>query len=244
MPSKTLPLKTIPPKTIGVLAGAFNPLTRAHVALLEAGRSMVDEVICAVPAAYPHKRLEGATPEERIAMLERAAEASAVSYRVLTTQGGLFIDIARELRRAHPHASIEFLCGRDAAERVLGWDYGPGHSVERMLDEFGLLVAARQGEYIAPAHLSRRIRTLPMVRGYDDHSSTEVRRRIAAGEPWEHLVPPAIADLVRGIYAPAGITPSKPPRRAGLARHPPAAAPPAPPQKTRSGTESPRDTGR
>ena len=31
----------------------------------------------------------------------------------------------------------------------------------------------------------------------EEISSTEVRRRIAAGEPWEDLVPPAIAPLIR-----------------------------------------------
>jgi nicotinamide-nucleotide adenylyltransferase len=30
-------------------------------------------------------------------------------------------------------------------------------------------------------------------------SSTDIRRRMAAGEPWEHLVPPAVADLVRAL---------------------------------------------
>lgn len=129
-------------------------------------------------------------------MLERAKDG----YEVVVTEGGLFIEIARELRRARPEAEIHFLCGRDAAERVLTWDYGAPGAVERMLDEFGLLVAARLGEFSPPAHLSSRVRPLAMAGGFDDHSSSEVRRRIAAGEPWEHLVPESIVDLVRRIY--------------------------------------------
>jgi nicotinic acid mononucleotide adenylyltransferase len=183
-------------RSIAVLSGAFNPLTRAHLALVDAGLSVAEEVVCVVPRVYPHKGFEGAGFEDRIEMLRRAKRG----YEVVVTEGGLFIDIARELRRAHPDARIDFLCGRDAAERVLNWDYGVAGAVEGMLDEFGLLVAARQGEFSPPVHLATRIRSLPMAGEFDDHSSTEVRRRIAVGEPWEHLVPESIVDLVGRIY--------------------------------------------
>lgn len=149
-----------------------------------------------VPRAYPHKSFEGAALDDRLGMLERAKDG----YQVVVTEGGLFIEIARELRGARPEAEIHFLCGRDAAERVLTWDYGTPGTAERMLDEFGLLVAARQGEFSPPAHLRSRVRALAIASGFDDHSSSEVRRRIAAGEPWEHLVPESIVDLVRRIY--------------------------------------------
>jgi nicotinate-nucleotide adenylyltransferase len=185
-------------ETIAILAGAFNPLTRAHLALVDAGREVSDEVVCVVPRAYPHKSFEGAGFEDRLSMLQRAKGR----YEVAVTEGGLFIEIARELRRARPEAELLFLCGRDAAERVLTWDYGTPGAVEQMLQEFGLLVAARQGEFTPPEHLRSRVRALRIADGFDDHSSTEVRRRIAAGEPWEHLVPENIVDLVRRIYFP------------------------------------------
>jgi nicotinate-nucleotide adenylyltransferase len=184
------------PRTIAVLAGAFNPLTRAHLALVDAGLQMVDEVICVVPRSYPHKSFEGAGFEDRLSMLDRAKGR----YEVAVTEGGLFIEIARELRQSRPEAEIHFLCGRDAAERVLTWDYGKAGAVEQMLKEFGLLVASRQGEFMPPENLRSRIRPLPLAGDFDDHSSTEVRRRVVTGEPWEHLVPEAIVDMVRQIY--------------------------------------------
>jgi nicotinate-nucleotide adenylyltransferase len=183
-------------KRLGILAGAFNPVTRAHLALIDAARPFIDEVVCVVPRVYPHKEFQGAGLEQRLEML-RAARGS---HRVETTAGGLFIDIAREFRERDPDANLWFLCGRDAAERILTWDYGEPGVVDQHLLEFGLLVAARQGEHVPPGHLRHRIRELPMPPEFDDHSSTEVRRRIAAGEPWEHLVPDHITTLVRQIY--------------------------------------------
>jgi nicotinate-nucleotide adenylyltransferase len=181
---------------IGVLAGAFNPLTRAHLALAAAAASVVDEVVCVVPRAYPHKHLHGAALEDRLEMLRTAGP-----YRAHVTSGGLFIDIARELHR--PDREIVFICGRDAAERIIGWDYGESGAIEQMLNEFSLLVAERGGTYAPPAHLRHRVQHLELPADFSDVSSTEVRRRINAGEPWEHLVPPSIVDRVRAIYAAA-----------------------------------------
>jgi len=45
------------------------------------------------------------------------------------------------------------------------------------------------------------VRRLELEEDFSEVSSTEVRRRIAAGEAWEHLVPVAIEDYVRRIYA-------------------------------------------
>ncbi len=181
-------------KRIGILAGAFNPVTRAHLALAEAARGAVDEVVCVVPRVYPHKHFHGAALEDRIEMLKIAGCID----RVEVTQGGLFIDIARELRRVD--TEISFICGRDAAERIIHWDYGEAGAIERMLDEFSLLVAERGGTYEAPAHLRHRVHRLALEEDLSEVSSTEVRRRIAAGEPWEHLVPEAIVEHIRRIY--------------------------------------------
>jgi nicotinate-nucleotide adenylyltransferase len=182
-------------RRLGVLAGAFNPVTRAHLALAKAAEKIVDEVVCVVPRAYPHKEFHGASLEDRLEMLKVAGGR----YRIETSAGGLFIDIARELRQ--PDSEIHFICGRDAAQRIIEWDYGEAGAIEKLLDEFSLLVAEREGEYEAPGHLRHRVHRLDLGEDFSDVSSTEVRRRIAAGEPWEHLVPEVIVPQVRRIYA-------------------------------------------
>jgi hypothetical protein len=39
------------------------------------------------------------------------------------------------------------------------------------------------------------------VAGCEAVSASEARRRIARGEPWEHLVPPGARALARQIYS-------------------------------------------
>lgn len=154
-----------------------------------------------LPRVFPHKEYHGATLEQRLEMLA-LAEESGLPYSVATSEAGLFLDIARECRKHYGHGvRLSFICGRDAAERVLSWDYGRPGVVEEMLREFELLVAARQGEFEAPAQFRERIHRLQVRPGYDAVSSTGVRERIARGERWEHLVPETIVDRVRAIYS-------------------------------------------
>jgi nicotinamide mononucleotide adenylyltransferase len=35
---------------------------------------------------------------------------------------------------------------------------------------------------------------------FEDVSATEIRRRIACGEPWEHMTPSAVREIVKRIY--------------------------------------------
>lgn len=187
-------------KRLGVLAGGFNPPTVAHLALASAARGRVDQLLCVVPRAFPHKEYFGATIDQRIEML--AAVEWAIPSLIGVTEQGLFIDIARECKAEFGAGTrLFFICGRDAAERILTWDYGRTGVVPEMLNEFELLVASRGGAFEPPAEFAQRIHALRMPAGHDLVSSTEVRERIARGQPWEHLVPPGIVQRVREIYS-------------------------------------------
>ena len=61
---------------------------------------------------------------------------------------------------------------------------------------FALLVAARGGAYDPPSEIQNRVRTLSLPPELDEVSSSEVRRRIRAGERWRDLVPDSIAKLI------------------------------------------------
>ena len=164
---------------------------------MEAARFHVEEVLCVLPRVFPHKEYFGATLAQRLSMLAQSAPAS-----IAVSDQGLFLDIARECREHYdPATKLYFLCGTDAAERILHWDYGRPGVVDEMLSEFELLVAARGGMFEPPAQYRDRIKPLPLRDDLHHVSSTEVRHRIKTGRPWEHLVPPEIVERVREIYS-------------------------------------------
>ena len=190
------------PAHLGILAGAFNPVTVAHLGLAQAALGVLDEVVFVLPRQFPHKSYEGAAFPDRLAML-RQALADESRFSIVSAAGGLFREIAAECRQAYgARTKLSFLCGRDAAERVVNWDYGDPLAVERMLRDFGLLVAARGGSYIAPPQFSAAVSALPLDPAHEAVSASEARRRISCGEDWEALLPPAIREYARRIYCP------------------------------------------
>lgn len=189
-----------PPARLGVFPGTFNPVTVAHLALARAAMASVDEVLFVLPREFPHKEYAGASFTERVEML-CAALADAPAFSLASTSGGLFAEIAAECLQAYGGGvHLSFLCGRDAAERVANWDYGQPGAFAGMLRGFELLVAARSGDYAPVPQLRARVRRLELAADFDGVSATEVRRRIARGEPWEHLAPAAVRETVRRIY--------------------------------------------
>ncbi len=192
--------ESLTPRKVGILAGSFNPPTIAHIELARAASATVDLVLFVVPQVFPHKEYIGATLAQRVEMLEAAG--LEVPHAIASTSEGLFIDIARECREHYGGAvELRFVCGRDAAERILRWDYGRAGVVEEMFREFELLVAPRAGHFSPPREFAQRIHVLSVGAEHAEVSSTEVRERIARGEAWEHLVPERIRERVREIYS-------------------------------------------
>ena len=194
---------------LGIFPGAFNPVTRAHLAVAQAARDehRLQQVVFLLPETFPHKTYEGASFDDRVALLEEALAGDA-SLAIATSEGGLFIEIARAFRAAcGSQVEIHLLCGRDAAERIAGWDYGDGPPFPQQLTEFQMLVASREGEYTVPPEYAGRILTVRMPPEYGEHSSSAVREAIDAGQAWEHLVPESVARAIRNkrLY---GVKPS------------------------------------
>lgn len=189
---------------VGVFPGAFNPLTRAHLALAHAARDQhsLDQVVFLVPRVLPHKAFEGASFDERVTMLQGAL-ADEPDFAIASTDGGLVVEIVRAFR-AVCGEEVEFfvLCGRDAAERFVRWDYGELPSFSEQLREFQMLVASREGEYSVSSEYTARIHLLQMPAGYDEDSSSVIRELILAGGDWERLVPEGVARRIRekGLY--------------------------------------------
>jgi nicotinate-nucleotide adenylyltransferase len=188
------------PARLGILPGSFNPITTAHVALAQSALSELDEVLVVMPRELPHKAYDGVGLDDRLAMVCRSL-AGIPRFSVAVSGGGLFVEIARECR---PHygdnCELWFLCGRDAAERIVNWDYGGEGGLAGQLEEFGLMVAERQGRYTPPDEYRHKIRPLQLAGDWNHVSATGIRERIQAGQEWAHLVPEAIAGDVIRLY--------------------------------------------
>ncbi|MDA0207029.1 MAG: hypothetical protein O3A53_00375 [Acidobacteria bacterium] len=183
---------------IGVLPSAFNPPTIAHLALASAAErhARLDQVVFALPRELPHKSFEGASPKQRIDMLRAALEGQPGRAAVLT-DGGLFIEISRELRNLHrPGAEIFLVCGKDAAQRIAAWDYGGGPSFADQLQEFTLLVGDREGRYLPDSRWGERVQALFLPDELAAVSSAKLRQRRRRNEDWQALTVPAVARLI------------------------------------------------
>lgn len=188
------------PRRLGVLPAAFNPPTRAHLALAAAALGSTDEVLFVLPRVFPHKTYEDATLDQRIDMLAAAA-GTEPRYSIATSERGLFVEIAEECRGDYgDQTRLLFVCGSDAAERIIHWDYGERGAFLRMLERFDLLVAARCGSFTPPAEMRQHVHALAVSDEIESISATKVRERIRRGEPWEDMVPAAIVQTVRKIY--------------------------------------------
>jgi nicotinic acid mononucleotide adenylyltransferase len=159
-----------------------------------------DEVIWLLPRTFPHKSFEGAGFDQRIEMLRSIAQTEP-GFSVAVTDGGLYFEMADEARASFgPDPEIMLLCGRDAAERIAGWDYGEPGVFDAMVDRYPLLVAERAGEYLPDARHAGRVIRVTMDGDFSEVSSTELRGRLSRGEPWRHLVPDEVAGMAERIY--------------------------------------------
>lgn len=188
------------PRTVVLFPGSFHPPTVAHLEVAKRALIYGDEIVFVMPQNFPHKSYDGVGPTERLLLVAAALDGED-RFSVAQSEGGLFVEMAREYMEMVPHRPrVMVLCGRDAAERVVGWDYGSPGALASQLDEYELLVAARSGAYDPPFGFRTRIHTLPMVADMGHISASEVRRRIRAQEPWQHLVPEPIVDQVGILY--------------------------------------------
>lgn len=189
-------------KRIGVFGGTFDPIHKTH---LDIGRAAVkqaslDRLLFVVAADPPHKRhATFATPEDRYALVEAALaeEPDMAASRVELDRPGpsYTADTLLLLKSQHPDATFFLVVGMDALIDLPRW-----RSPSRILSLAHLLVVPRPGQWDIPASVEGHYELLDFLR--TEVSSTEVRRRIAAGEPLDDLLPPAVARLIeeRGIY--------------------------------------------
>ena len=196
------------PARNGVLGGTFDPPHLAHLVLAAAARRalQLDRVVL-VPAGDPWRKADRAvTPARtRLQLVGAAAEGlpwAEVSAIEVEREGPTYtLDTFEELAAAEPGAAWWFLLGEDALADLPHW-----HEPQRLVQRVRFGLAQRPGAEPAASTLkvarglAGRVDLVPMPAL--DVSASELRRRIARGEPTEPRLPVAVRRLIDdlGLY--------------------------------------------
>jgi nicotinate-nucleotide adenylyltransferase len=188
---------------IGIMGGTFDPIHLGHLVAAEEARVRfgLDRVIFVPNGAPPHKKdYDVSSAEHRYAMVVLATASNPhfeASRLELDRPGPSYtVDTMREFRRQFGEACrLYFITGADAMLETLTWRHPEEIAA---LCEF--LAVARPGYDLArlsgalsPKLMSRlHILDTPGI----EVSSTELRRRAAAGESLRYLTPPAVARYI------------------------------------------------
>lgn len=176
--------------TTGVLGGTFDPPQNGHVALGRAalGELPVDRLVVLVAAAPGHRA--AVAPAE--ARLRLAHAAFPFADEVVLDEHAFTVDAVAGGR----FGDAIFVVGADEGAAFPSWK-----EPDEVLRWVRLAVGTRSG-YPPPdlARFGDRVLSFQLVS--PPVSSSEIRERLARGEPIEELVPPAVADAIAelGLY--------------------------------------------
>ena len=205
---------------IGILGGTFDPIHFGHLDAADAARGALslDQILLLPSHTPPHRSAEPrASVFHRFAMaaLAAAERGMLVSDLEVRHDGPSYTASTLDAlhREGYPPACLFFITGSDAFADVALW-----HDYPRILQLANFVVVSRPGaprasELIAEpeSRMPELNSTAPTLFSVEakttDASSTEVRRRVAAGEPLEGLVPSSVAGHIRRhhLYAPAPV---------------------------------------
>ncbi len=191
-------------KRCGLFGGTFDPIHNGHMALVRTLKEQLalDEMVLMPTAQPPHKlKSEMAPAEDRLAMCRLAAAdcpGVTVSQLEIARGGASFTaDTLDALRRQYPDTEWYLCMGADMFLSVETWRRFADIAAAAVLctvprsdgDRARLLTHAARLEA-----LGARCVVADMAKV--DVSSTELRRRVHAGEPLGDLCPAAVADYI------------------------------------------------
>ncbi|MCK9509736.1 MAG: nicotinate (nicotinamide) nucleotide adenylyltransferase [Pigmentiphaga sp.] len=191
-------------RRLGLLGGSFDPVHHAHLELARAAHQQLalDQVLW-LPARRPWQRSPlGAAAEHRLAML-RLALANEPGMTILTLEleraGPTYTaDTLAELGAGDdPSTEYVWFLGSDQLRNFCTWERWP-----EIVRRVRLAVARRpEHDVLPPLELAERLEAqgsplLTIEFPPLAISATEIRRRVAAGQPIEACTPPAVADYI------------------------------------------------
>ena len=182
---------------LGLFGGSFDPV---HLGHLLVARAACEELqltrLFFIPATQsPFKpERKPAPPAERLRMLRLALAGQ--DWCGIDTQeierGGVSytIDTLRDYARRFPQAELFYLIGADHVAQLPQW-----REAEKLAEIAEFVVIPRPGQTETPFPKPFRGR---MLAGFPlGVSSSQIRARVRAGLPVDHLVPDAVSESIR-----------------------------------------------
>jgi nicotinate-nucleotide adenylyltransferase len=205
---------------IGILGGTFDPIHLGHLqAAGAASRALsLDRVMLLPSRTPPHRQVEPrASVFHRFAMAAIAAaeHGMVVSDLELRREGPSFTALTLEAlhRDGYTPAQLFFITGSDAFAEVGTW-----YDYPHILQLANFVVVSRPGaprpsdllpaaQPIVPEKNPTATTVISVEANTPDVSSTEIRRRVGAGDSLDGLVPPGVAGHIRRhyLYVPAPV---------------------------------------
>jgi nicotinate-nucleotide adenylyltransferase len=204
------PVAVEPARRIGVLGGTFDPPHIGHLWLgaLAADALDLDRVLFMPAAKPPHKgdRLVSRATD-RLLMTRLAVQPDSrfdLSVLEMERPGPSYtIDSVMELKRLTPDAEMYLVMAADSLAQIDTW-----REPDRLLDEIEWVVGPRSGSDVPDRsaleeRFGERAARIHLLTGPSlEVSSSEIRRRVAAGHTIRYLVPRDVEELIidRELY--------------------------------------------
>jgi nicotinate-nucleotide adenylyltransferase len=189
--------------------GSFNPIHHGHLicARAVAEKAGFDQVVLFPSGQPPHKNevRDMAAASDRLAMCQAATLGDALfavnDIELKRSSPSYTIETARQLRK-EGWPEVVWLIGADMALSLPTW-----HQSVALLAEVKFLIIARPGSVLDWSKLPPEFQnvasglvTAPKI----DISSSDIRRRMAAGQSIDYLTPAGVVDYIHehGLYGP------------------------------------------
>ena len=197
-------------KKLGIFSGSFNPITIAHIKMVEEAREQyrLDEMLLLLAKANVDKDEFGLPFAGRILTLKRYAETKN-NISIGVSSHGRYIDKVAALKACYPPDTVfYFIVGYDTLVRIFDPKYYTdlNAELEKLFSQCRFIAANRDNidiatiqQYLSQTSLQpykKYVDYLLLSDEYAEVSSTEVRKRIEKGESVSHLVPPVVTDFL------------------------------------------------
>ncbi len=186
----------------GIFGGTFNPIHNGHVELARRLLSLtrLDEVWFVVSPQNPFKRSMHLLDDRiRLEMVRLALadepRLTASDYEFSLPRPSYMWHTLQSMSHDYPDRSFTLLIGADNWARFDEW-----YAAKDIIANYPVVVYPREGTPLNTEQLPVGVTMADT--GLVPGSSTEVRRLIAAGKPFDSLVPPRVAEFIRshGLY--------------------------------------------